>query len=228
VTYQTAEQAKKGYIEKMGEPLGVQFHELRQEVIYLYRKWMEYVTLFGTKPSRLELLNKTAPTFFRTLQDSGWDDTLLHIARLTDPSEMGKFKNLTLQNLPGLITDAKLKQKIGPLVKKILEQSEFCREWRNKLVAHRDLDAAINGTADQISGGSRDQVNAVLKTMAELLNAIELHFKEATTAYDFDSSYQGAKNLLLFLDDGIKRHDERRARIRNRQGTPEDFAQREI
>jgi hypothetical protein len=228
MTFQTSEQAKQGYIEKMGEPLGIQFHELRQEVIFLHRKWMQYVALFGTKPTRIALMNRAAPVFFRTLQDGSWDDLLLHIARLTDPSEMGKFKNLTLQNLPGLITDQKLKEKIDPLLKKALEQSEFCREWRNKLVAHRDLDTAINGTAGQISGGSREQVAALLKTIAEMLNAIELHFKDGSTFYDFDEDRGGAKQLLLFLDDGVKHHDERRARIASRKATPDDLAERDI
>jgi hypothetical protein len=228
MTYQTAEQAKQVYIAKMGEPLGVQFHELRQEVIFVHRKWIEYVTLFGTKPSRITLMNKAAPLFFRTLQDSFWDDMLLHIARLTDPSTTGKFSNLTLQNLPDLIADAGLKAKVQALLKTILDQSEFCRDWRNKLGAHRDLDTAINGTANQISGGSRDQVNTLLKTIAELLNAIELHFKEASTFYDFEGHTGGAKQLLFYLDDGVKREEERRARIASGKRDPNDFAPRDI
>jgi hypothetical protein len=228
MTYQTAAQAKEKYIAKMGDKLGPQFHELRQEVIYISRKWMEYVALYGTKPSRIQLMNATAPVFFRTIQDVFWDDMLLHIARLTDPSETGKCSNLTLQNLPDLIADEKLKAKVAPLVKSALDQSGFCRDWRNKLVAHRDLDTAINGTADQISGGSREQVDKLLKTMAEIMDAIELHFMEATTHYRFDGDSGRAKDLLFFLDDGKKRHEERRARILSNKATPDDLAYRDI
>ncbi|EAQ37535.1 hypothetical protein NB311A_04469 [Nitrobacter sp. Nb-311A] len=228
MSYQTAAQAKEKYTAKMGDKLGPQFHELRQEVIYLNRKWMEYITLFGTKPTRVQLMNATAPVFFRTVQDVFYDDMLLHIARLTDPSQMGKFSNLTFQNLSDLINDEKLKAKVDPLLKSALEQSEFCRDWRNKLVAHRDLDVAINGTADQINGGTREQVNKIIATLSEILNAIELHLTEGSTHYTFDGHTGGAKDLLFFLDDGKRRHDERRARIVSNKATPDDLAARDV
>jgi hypothetical protein len=228
MTYRTAEEVKQNYLAKMGDQLGLQYHELRQEVIYLCRKWMEYVALFGTKPTRVQLMNATAPVFFRTVQDVFWDDMLLHIARLTDPSATGKFANLTLQNLPALVGDEKLKAKLEPLLKSALDQSGFCREWRNKLVAHRDLDVALNGIADQISGGTREQVDKLIETLADILNAIELHFTEGQTHYRFDGYSQGARDLLFFLDDGKKRHDERRARIALQKGTPDDLAPRDI
>jgi hypothetical protein len=228
MTYQTAEQAKQEYIAKMGDKLGPQYHALQQELIYLHRKWMEYVALFGTKPTRIQLLNATASVFFRTVQDVLWDDMLLHIARLTDPSVTGKFYNLTLQNLPELIADEQLKAKVAPLVKSALDQSAFCRDWRNRLVAHRDLDTAINGAADQISGGSRDQVNKLLQTMDDVLNAVEFHFLDTQTDYKFDGYSGGAKDLLHRLDDGKKRNDERNARIASGKGTPDDLAERDV
>ena len=228
MTYQTAEQAKQQYIAEMGDQLGPQYHALRQELIYLHRKWMEYVALFGTKPTRVQVMNATAPVFFRRVQDVFWDDMLLHIARLTDPSVTRKFSNLTLQNLPELIADEKLKAKVAALVKSAVDESAFCRDWRNKLVAHRDLDTAINGAADQISGGSRDQVNKLLQTMDDVLNAVEFHFLDTQTDYKFDGYSGGAKDLLHRLDDGKKRNDERNARIASGKGTPDDLAERDV
>ena len=105
----TAEQAKNRNIEKMGEELGLQYSTLWQEVALLHSNWEQYVELFGTKPSRLDLLNKTAGYFFRMLQEDLWDVTLLHIARLTDKSATGKNKNLTIQNFPDLVADEKTK-----------------------------------------------------------------------------------------------------------------------
>ncbi|HZV82065.1 MAG TPA: hypothetical protein VFF53_07865, partial [Geobacteraceae bacterium] len=81
----TAEEARANYIEHMGEPLGSVYHCLWQELAWLYSKWNEYVTLYGAKPSRLELLNDAAPHFFRVVQDALWEATILQIARLTDP-----------------------------------------------------------------------------------------------------------------------------------------------
>ena len=98
----TAEQAKQGYIEKMGKPLGTQFAELWQQVARLHMKWLEYVELYGTNQKRFDLMNQAAPRFFhKVLHDMMWEDTLLHIARLTD---RGKGR-LTLHNLSQLVKD---------------------------------------------------------------------------------------------------------------------------
>src|SRR5437868_4579391 len=80
----TADEAKTEYISKMGSDLGEVYHHLWQEVAFVHRKWNEHVELFGMKPSRIDLMNEAAPAFFRMIQDSLWEDTLLHIARLTD------------------------------------------------------------------------------------------------------------------------------------------------
>ncbi|MGZ8401653.1 MAG: AbiU2 domain-containing protein [Methyloceanibacter sp.] len=102
----TAQESRERYIAKMGEALGTQFAALWQEVAHLHMSWSEYVELFGTKPSRIDLLNSAAPRFFRILQDALWDETLLHIARLTDSPESGKGKsNLTIRNLPELVDE---------------------------------------------------------------------------------------------------------------------------
>lgn len=105
MTHRTADESKKHYIAAMGEALGAQFAELWQEVVYLHRKWGEYLVLFGTKPERLKILNAGAPVFFRMVQDVLWEETLLHIACLTDRPEVGKKTNLTIQNVPKLVTD---------------------------------------------------------------------------------------------------------------------------
>jgi hypothetical protein len=45
-----------------------------------------YVALFGTSPEGIALLNRAAPRSFRVMQDSVWDDVLLHFCALTDPA----------------------------------------------------------------------------------------------------------------------------------------------
>ncbi len=53
------DEAKQANIEKMGEPLGVVYSALCQEVSLMHLEWNEYVELFGTKPERIVLLNET-------------------------------------------------------------------------------------------------------------------------------------------------------------------------
>lgn len=214
MTQSTAEESKKRYVEVMGDDLGNQYAALWQEVVYLHRKWTEYLVLFGTKRTRIPILNKAAPTFFRMVQDVFWDDTLLHIARLTDAPKSGTNKtNLTLRNLPALTKDDGLKARLEPLVTKVLEQSEFCRDWRNKVVAHRDLEVALNEKAEPLQGGSRDQVNEVLETIAAIMNAVSGHYLEPTTIFRFGESAGGALPLLYVLKDGINLETERLERV---------------
>ena len=59
----TAKEAQTEYVKHMGTPLGEQFSALWQELAWLYLKWGEYNELFGTKPSRVRLLNNAAPRF---------------------------------------------------------------------------------------------------------------------------------------------------------------------
>ena len=52
-----------------------------------------YLELFGTKPERLDLLNRSAPGFFRIVQDTFLDDAFLHLSRSTEKPNFGKRKN---------------------------------------------------------------------------------------------------------------------------------------
>lgn len=103
VDSRTPLEAKNYYIKHMGEPLGSLFYALWQEVAWVRVKWQEYIELFGKKPSRVDLLNKSAPLFFRIVQNVLWYDILMHIARLTDPPKSKGKPNLTIRRLPELV-----------------------------------------------------------------------------------------------------------------------------
>lgn len=90
----------------MGDDLGRLMHELWQEVARLHLHWNEFIGLFGSKASRIELLNQTAPRFFSMIQDLFWSETMLHIARLTDPPKsMGVHPNLTIRRIAPLMDE---------------------------------------------------------------------------------------------------------------------------
>ncbi len=93
MTYSAPEEVKRQHIELMGKDLGSVFNELCNELAWLYIKWNQYVELYGTKSSRIELTNQAAPLFFRIVQDTLWEDTLLHIARFTDPPKSAGKKS---------------------------------------------------------------------------------------------------------------------------------------
>jgi hypothetical protein len=209
----TAQEAKGKNIDKMGQALGSQFSELWQGIVQVHMVWSEYVELYGTKPDRVEMLNASASNFFYMVQQVLWEATMLGICRLTDRSEVAGKSNLTIQNLYSLIDDPKLKGQILRLVDAAISQSEFCRDWRNRYIAHRDLDVALGSTATPLAAGTIKDTTSAIKALADVLNAIEAHYMDSETAYDFAKPLNGALTLLYVLDDGLTRKREREERI---------------
>lgn len=212
---QTGEEAKEQNITAMGEALGVQYTQLWQETAQLSMMWSEFSELFGTKLSRIELMNRSAGAFFRMVQDGIWEAIVLHIARLTDPSQSpgGKDRqNLTLHNLPGLIPDPKLK----------------ARDWRNRRITHRDLDLALGGTARPLPSVPIRQVNDAMKSFENILNAIALPYMNSTTSFDHSVRMNGAVELLYLLDDGHILRKQQRARLDAGEYGPDLFPSRDL
>jgi len=197
----------------MGEPLGILFHALWQELAWLYWKWNEYLALYGTKPSRIDLINKAAPGFFRVIQDSLWEDTILHLARLTDPPSSGGKPNLTIRRLKELINDDATSKAVASLTVKAIEATEFCRDWRNRRIAHRDLSLALSQGAEPLKAASREKVRAALSAVADVLNAVTQHYRDSTTHFDCGAGSGGAYSLLYCIADGINAEKKRREKL---------------
>lgn len=227
----TAEEAKQANIEKMGEPLGALYSALWQAVATIHFHWNEYVELFGTKPERITLLNRTAPSFFRMLQDELWENSLLHLARLTDPANsQGKSdrSNLTIQAIPALIADARLKDDVNKLIAEAIEHTKFCRGWRDRHIAHRDLKLALGQPTTPLPEGSRAQVKTALKAITDVLNALEGHYFQSETRFDLGGPLGGAISLLYVLDDGVRAEDARQKRLEEGKPLKDDFVARDL
>lgn len=221
----SAEEAKGDYIKKMGESLGTHFHALWQETASLYLKFNEFVELFGTKPERVDLLNASAPAFFRMAQDALWENMLLHLARLTDPSKSsGTKSNLTIRNLPGLLRDPFAGAALQELVDVAADKTAFCRDWRNRHIAHKDLDLALSGSATPLASASRQQVREALAAIGAVLNAVSGAYTDTeTTHFDIVSSLGGAISLLHTLDYGVRAKMARRERLERGEWSAEDL-----
>ena len=226
---QSAEEQKKANIAAMGEELGTLYSALWQELAIGYVYWLEYVDLFGTKSSRIEMLNRAAPMFFRMIQDELWGMTLLNLARMTGPPFSGRDKaNLSLQALPALMKDTGLKSTVAELVDNAFMATEFARDWRNRLIAHRDLGIALYTATTPLKDASRAQVKEALASLAAVLNRLALHFFKSETHFDRTTRHNGAVTLLYLLDEGLRSREERLKRMRSGRGMEADFAVREI
>ncbi len=212
MVHRTAQEAKQHYIEKMGPDLGSHFAALWQEVASLHMKWEEYVALFGTSPERVETLNKTAPKYFRMLQDVLFEETLLHIGRLTDVPRVAGKQNLTIQRLPDMVQDDETNKAVKEAVGVALEASAFARDWRNRRIAHHDLDLAIKEPAKPLAEASRRQVKEALAAIAKVLNVIDAHFRGAGTYFKVGYGPGGAASLVYVLESGLEANEQQEER----------------
>lgn len=220
---QTAEQAKADHVAKMGSEIGLVYSALWQEVARINQKWAQYVALFGTSPERIELLNRAAPSMIRTVQDTLWGDVLLHLARLNDsPKSTGKA-NLSVQHLADLLKGSPVHTTAESLSVAARKACEFARDWRNRRLAHSDLDLALGDSVQPLASASRTDVDASLAALEELLNAVSSHYLNSTTRFSLGPVGVDAVSLLYLLRDGLQFRDDRLARIERGQSRPDDF-----
>lgn len=226
-SHRTAEESKQHYIEQLGDELGSVFYALYNELVWQHVKWNEYEELFGTKQSRIELINRVSPLFFKIAQDALWDDSLLNIARITDPPKSAGKHNLTIQKLPDLVEE-ELKDKVLSSVNKAIEKSSFCRDRRNRKLAHKDLSLALKDTAKPLEPASRKNVGDALSSIATVLNTVVNHYMDTTIFFDIPSSPGGVNSLLYVLDDGLKAEEARRQRLKDGKFREEDYGPRNL
>ena len=178
--------------------LATQFRPLFKDIFWLGMKWHEYATLFGDK-GNFELLHRTASYLFQIVEDTMWDDLILHVSRLIGPTKsMGK-ENLTVRRIPELIQDLGLKDEIQSLVDSCQAHCTFVSDHRNKRLAHYDLETAVQNLEANLTGVSRLQLRLAVESLQKIVQRIYAHY--ADTHFDFDTSLRtdNAESLLRAL-----------------------------
>jgi hypothetical protein len=140
---------------------------------------------------------------------------------------MGR-ENLSIQSLPPLIDRPKAQDPVAGLVERAKTEAEFARDWRNRHLAHRDLQLALDRAATPLKAGSRLSVKTILTTFSELLNAVSSAYMDSTTFFDFHSDGGGAVSLLYVVDDGLQAEAARRDRLRRGEVLPDDYRPRDL
>ncbi len=202
--HQTSAEAKAEYQAKMGQELGEVFAEVVQELWRIHMKWHEYVVLFGTKESRIDLMNEAAPRFFGVLESSLWEDVMLSIARLVDKPQVAGKETLSIKRIPALIADSYLAKDVVALVAKSLDATEPCRDWRNRRIAHNDLNLSLDGPhAKKLADASRLTIREALASFTRIINHIALFygFEIGFNQMDGDGD---AEELLQVLSLGLR------------------------
>ena len=223
-SHRSAEDVEAEHIRAMGGDLGPVYHALSNDVTWLHAKWAQYRQLFAKSERRIDLLNKAAGHFFRILQDTLFEEVILHIARLTGPQKSVGKENLTLQQLPSL-APPELQIEMKALLEKVLTVCKVTSDWRNKRLAHLDLKVALATSADPIPGISRANIEVALDTIRRLLHRLELHYWNSETYYQMLLTQHGeADDFVFYLQEGLNAVRAKQERLRTGQALPEDIA----
>lgn len=198
--HRTPEQLRQHYVEKMGPELGLVFHRLFNDNAWLHMKWNEFVKLFARTPEQIATLNAAARGFFVQVRDLWWDDLLLHISRMTD----NRTDVLSVYSLVRY-APVGLRPEISKRIDGVGSAVAFARDARNRNIAHRNIDLALQRALTPLNLGSRNDVRVALKSLDELLHFVEHHFcGSPPTFYDAIEPLGGVDSLVDVIERGVR------------------------
>jgi len=216
---QTSEDVRAEHMRLMGDDLGAIYYELWTQVSWLHLKWQRFIALFGGPKGTVDLMNATAPAFFAEIQRTTLMDILLHISCLTDPPETGRKKgvqpNLTLRRLPDLLPDAIVRTAVHKELQELGDRCRFARDWRNRHIAHRDLELLTQPTQCRpLDSPAREKIEKALAGIRDVMNTVLAHFKKARTLYEYGLGSPGdAEDLIYYLREGFEARRRRLAEL---------------
>lgn len=154
--------------------------ELKNDLIWTRYYVDQYKKLFLQNEKRLDLLNNTAPSFFINIERMFWNDMIISVARLMDPYEQGKNKNLSLEILIKIAKENNwsFESQISNLIEKAREKSKSVISHRMKQVAHRDLPTAMREiTVNQVR---INEIEEALSFAEQALNVVYSNLTNST------------------------------------------------
>lgn len=180
-------------------PIDALYDPIKNEAMLAHAEFQTWDALYATHPARVALLNATASGFFAMLSPIIADHVMMRLSRLTDPSDSGKFRNLTLHDLTPILkashipSDATLYEEY---VADLKVTCEGMRIQRNKRMAHLDFDAAAVNGADPLPGVRVTDIRRALAQLQQALNVFERNQQLPAVMYaDFIHS-SGPLSLL--------------------------------
>ena len=180
---------------------------LKAEVVWLHGRWIIYRQLHGTSQERVDVLNRSAATFFNVLQKILLHDVQLSLSKLGDPAGSGSRKNLTLAALVESLEGAGeslVAGKLRPLVATFDSTCKELRHRRNKWIAHFDLNMMLGSKVEALEGPSRTEIEAALEALRKVMNCVELHYTESQTMYEHFVMNQDGEYLVSTLIQGLR------------------------
>src|SRR5262249_16181163 len=97
------------------------------------------------------------------------------------------------------VADANVKGDLEKAVAEAMKETAFARDWRNRLIAHRDLKLALEEPTTSLADASRAQVNTALTSLSAVLNLLTKHYLEPESRFALVARHNGAVTLLYAL-----------------------------
>ena len=225
---ESSEDIRKEHIRDLGGELGAVYHALWREVVWLHAKWIGTANFTPRHRSTFPLLKKVANDFFGVLRNALSEDVVLHAARLTDPSETGRGRraqdNLTRRRLPALVDHALLRDEPQVRVNAAAKACETLKALRDKWIAHRDLNLALETSSSPLPGIAFEELESALEAIRAVMNRLEVHYSLPEVGYQYVSSIgSDADSLIYYLRKGVGAEKRQMERLRAGKPLPEDL-----
>jgi hypothetical protein len=194
--------------DNMDEHLQKVFDRIKQELNHIHYRWILYRQIFGTSPSRIELINNTSSNVFLELQWLVIDYMVMSLSKLTDQARMGSNDNLSYHYLIEKVKENgndELEVELRVELKELTDACEKFRNIRNKRVAHNDLVVSLDIDGSPLPGVSRADVEKALVHARNLMNKAELHFNFSQTLYEeiILPVTNDGRSVLIWLQKGL-------------------------
>jgi hypothetical protein len=171
--------------------------------------WEHYRTLFAGSDKRRELLQTTAPIFFRDLNLMFIEQLVQRICRLTDDAQTGKRKNLTVKFLlehTDFTSAPGTKEKLLRLSEPIHRFRGKIKVARDRFISHLDLEAVRLDRPLGRGAASDDEWHQFWLDLQDFLNLLVRHHGDSGHFYlnamgsmsDADALVTALRNAKLF------------------------------
>jgi len=184
-------------------------------------RWEEYLELFVKEPRSFEIMNETAPGFFRSVQDLYWESILLGLCRFADKRTVSGRRTLSLDTLLSF-SNAQAVPRIAELVDCARQMTKFAQDWRNRHIAHADLQHALDKDVTPLAPASRIHVRGALAAIVDVLSSVEMYFTGAGLGFLGTDIGFGGQYLLNQLRAASRLQKEHWNRIKSGNMREED------
>lgn len=177
---------------------------VNNQAIQLSLRWKLFCQLFDSGTENIELLNRSGSNVFGLFQRLVLDDVMISLSRLTDPEKSFGNENASVRNV---LTKAKASlpadtiAEVESLNKELENHVLNIRKYRNKALAHADLDHALN--VSELPSVTYDELEKAMKVLQEIVNKVASSAFHWTTSFDPIIQYGcGGDSLLKILKRG--------------------------